>query len=174
MGRRRLSGAARGREEKWRIANGEWRIGMAVDRPIDQFIPGPEGMAGCHDLGRVLLSTDAPISARRIVRVDVANQALCWIRSGQYCGRSWAGKHRQLRAAFANLTGFSERTGNASAFGGARRYSAGTRFAAGSRPVRELGQNASRFDTISAGQAREMMPFAIRYSPFAKARSARP
>jgi hypothetical protein len=172
MGGRRLSGVARGREEKRRIANGEWRIGMVVERFIDQFVSGPEGVARCHSLGGALLPTDAAISSRRAVRIDVANQARSGVGSGQHCGRSRAGKYRQLRAASANLAGLSERAGNASAFGGARRYSAGAGFATGSRSVRELGQNASCFDTVAAGQGCEMMPFAIRHSPFAKARSA--
>jgi hypothetical protein len=33
--------------------------------------------------------------------------------------------------------------------------------------MREFGQNASRFDTVAARPAREMTPFAIRYSLFA-------
>jgi hypothetical protein len=33
--------------------------------------------------------------------------------------------------------------------------------------MRELGQNDSCFDTVSAGQGREMTPFAIRYALFA-------
>src|SRR5438552_5382287 len=39
-----------------------------------------------------------------------------------------------------------EGTGNASAFSRTCRYRAGARFAVGSRPVRELGQNASRVE----------------------------
>jgi hypothetical protein len=172
VGRRRLSGAARRGAEKWRVANGEWRIGMAVDRTIDQFVSGPEGVAGCHDFGRVLLSTDAPVSSRRTVRTDVANQARGRIGSGQYCRRPWAGKYRKFRAASANLTRLFKGAGNTSAFGRARRYPSGARFTDSSHSVRELGQNASCFVTLTAGQVREMIPFAIRYSPFAKARSA--
>jgi hypothetical protein len=171
MGRRGLSAAGR-REEKWRVANGEWRIGMMIERPIDQFVSGPEGVAGCHDLGGVLLSIDTPMSQGRVVRTYIADRASVRVGTGEYCGRARAGKYRQLRAASANLAGLSERAGNASAFGGARRYSAGAGFATGSRSVRELGQNASCFDTVAAGQGCEMMPFAIRHSPFAKARSA--
>src|SRR5258708_8668790 len=145
---------------------------MAVDRSIDQFIPGPEGMAGCHDLGGVLLSVDAAISSRRTVRIDIANQTRSGVGSSQYCGRSRARKHRQLRAVPANLAGLFERVGNASAFGGTCLHPAGAGFAASSGAVRELGQHAPRFDTVAAGQGGEMTPFAIRYSLFAKARSA--
>src|SRR5580704_6513897 len=115
---------------------------MAVDRTIDQFVPGPEGLAGCHDLGGVLLSTDAPVSSGRVVRIDVANQARSRLSSGQYCGRSWAGKYRQFRTTSANLTRFSKGIGNAPAFGGACRHPAGGRLATGSGSVRELRQNA--------------------------------
>src|SRR5213080_4532091 len=146
---------------------GEWRIGMAVERPIDQFIPGPEGMAGCHELGGVPLSIDAAVSSRRTVRIDIANQARRGVSSGQDCGGSRARKYRQLRAASANFAGFFERVGNASAFGGTRRHPAGARFATGPRAVRELGKNASRIDTLAAGQGCEMKPLAIRYSLFA-------
>src|SRR5258708_33481161 len=145
---------------------------MTVDRPIDQFIPRPEGMAGCHDPGGVLLSTNARISSRRTVRIDVTDQARGWVGPSQYCGRSRAGKHREFRAVSANLARLAERARNASAFGGARRHPAGVGFATDSRAMRELGQNASRSDTVAAGQGGEMIPFAIRYSLFAKARSA--
>ena len=154
------------------MANGEWRIGMIVDRPVDQFISGPEGMAGRYDLGGVLLSVDAPISSRRAFWTNIANPAFGGISSSQYRGRSRSAKYRQLHAAFVNRARLSEGTRNAPAFGGAGRYLAGARFAACSRAVRGLGKNASRLDTIASGQVREMMPFAIRYSPFAKARSA--
>ena len=181
MGRRGLSGAARRREEKWRIVSGElnseWRIGMAVDRSIDQFISGPEGLAGRHDLSGGLLSIDASISSRRTVWIDVADQARGGVGSSQHCGRSRSGKYRQLRATSPNITGLFERAGNAPAFGGARRHTASAGFAAGS--VRELGQNASCFDPVAAGEGREMKPLAIgysllatRHSLFAKARSA--
>src|ERR1700712_4794962 len=143
---------------------------MTFDRTIDQFVSGPESMAGRHDLGGVLLSVDAPISSGRVVRVDFANQASGGISSGQHRGRARAGKYRQLRAASAHLAGFLEGVGDAPAFGRTCRYRAGNRFAADSRPVRELGQDASRVDTVAAGQVRKMMPFAIRHSLFAKAR----
>ena len=165
MGRGGLSAA--GRREEERVANGEWRIGMAVDQPIDQFVSGPEGMAGCYDLGRVLLSVDASISSRRTVRTNIADQARSGVGSSQCCGRSRAGKYRQLRATSANLTGLFERAGDASAFSGACRYPSSAGFAAGSRAVRELGQNASRSDTFATRQVHKMMPFTIRHSPFA-------
>ena len=145
---------------------------MTFDRTIDQFVSGPEGVAGGHDLGGGLLSVDAPISSGRAVRIDVANQAGCGISPGQHCRRSRARKHRELHSASANLSGLLDGTGNASAFGRTCRYRASARFAASSRPVRELGKNASRIDAVAAGQVREMTPFAIRYSLFAKARSA--
>src|SRR5256885_7945176 len=146
---------------------------MMFDRLSDQFVSGPEGVAGRHDLGRVLLSIDAPVPPRRAVWTDVADQASGGIGSRQYRGRAWAGAHRQLRSASANLAGLSEGTGNTSDTSRTRRYFTLARSAAGSRPMRELGQNASCVDTVAAGQVREMMPLAIRYSPFAKARSAR-
>ena len=43
------------------MANSEWRIGMAIERPGDQFLSGLEGVAGSHDLGGVLLSADRSI-----------------------------------------------------------------------------------------------------------------
>jgi four helix bundle protein len=48
---------------------------MLVERPIDQFVSGLEGMAGRHDLGGVLLSIDTPISTRRALRTDISDQA---------------------------------------------------------------------------------------------------
>ena len=140
---------------------------MIFDRPIDQFVSRPEGVAGCHDFGGSLLSGDTPISSRRIIRIDITNQASGGIGSGQYCGRARAGKYRQLRTAFANFTGLSERAGDPHAVGRARRHPADTRFGTSSRPMRQLGENASCLDTISAGQVSEMMPFAIRRSPIA-------
>src|SRR5450631_1942865 len=117
------------------MANGEWRIGMIFDRPIDQFVSGPKGVAGCHDLGRVLLSVDAPISSRRVVRIDIANQAGSRVSTSQYCGRSRSREYGQLRAASANFTGVSERVGNTSPPGGASRHPADARFATGSGSV---------------------------------------
>src|SRR6266536_1948893 len=136
---------------------------MIFDRLSDQFVSGPEGVAGRHDLGRILLSIDAPVPSRRAVWTDVADQASGRIGSRQY-RRAWAGAHRQLRSASANLAGLSEGTGNTSDVSRARRYFTLARSAAGSRPMRELVQNASCIDTVAAGQIREMMPFAIRYS----------
>src|ERR1700686_3237879 len=128
---------------------------MIVGRSIDQFVPGPEGMAGRYDLGGVLLSVDAPISPRGALRIDITDQARGGLGSSQYRGRSRARKYRQLRAASSNITGVSEGDGNASAFGGSRRYHARAGSAASSRAMRELGQNDSRFNTIAAGQSRE-------------------
>jgi hypothetical protein len=61
---------------------------MIIERTIDQFVSGPEGMAGCYDLGRVLLSIDAPISSRRAVRVDIANQTVSGVGASQHRGRT--------------------------------------------------------------------------------------
>src|SRR6476646_6805619 len=137
---------------------------MAVDRPIDQFIPGPEGMPGCHDLGRVLLSVDATISARRVVRIDVANQARGGIGSSEYRGRSRAREYRQLRAVPANLARFFEGARNAPAVGRACRHPASALFATGSRAMRESWQNASCLNSVAAKQGDKLMPFAIRHS----------
>jgi hypothetical protein len=172
MGRRGLSAAGR-REEKWRVANGEWRIGMMIERPIDQFVPGPEGVAGCHDLGGVLLSIDTPMSQGRVVRTYIADRASVRVGTGEYCGRARAGKYRQLRAASSHSAGLTERTGNSSDSSRTRRNIAGAGAANGARSMREPRQDGSRLDTVAAGQIDEMKPFAIRYSPFAKARSAR-
>src|ERR1700722_141059 len=148
---------------------------MAVDRPIDQFLPGPEGVAGCHDLGGVLLPVDASIPSRRTVRTDIANQARGGVGSGQYRRRPRARKYRQLCATSENLTGLFEGARNSHAFGGAGWCFADARSATGSRPMREPGKNASCFDTVAAGEGRHLMtPFAICYSLFAKARSAAP
>jgi hypothetical protein len=173
MGGRRLSGVARGREEKRRIANGEWRIGMVVERFIDQFVSGPEGVAGCHDFGGVLLSIDAPVSPRRVVRIDIADQASSRIGPSQYRGRTRARKYRQLCAAPPHFAGFVEGTRNASDFGRTGRDLAGAGVASGARSMREPRQDGSRLNKVVAGQIDEMKLFAIRYSPFAKARSAR-
>ena len=172
MGRRGLSAAGR-REEKWRVANVEWRIGMIIDRPIDQFVSGLEGVARCHDLGRVLLSIDAPISPGRVVRTDIADQASSRVGSGQYCRGARAGKYRQLRAAPSHFARLVEGTRDASDSSRARRDFAGAGVANGARSMREPRQDGSRLDKVAAGQIDEMKPFAIRYSPFAKARSAR-
>src|SRR5665213_901164 len=146
---------------------------MAVERTTDQFISGPESVAGCHGLGGGMRCFDAPVAARRTVRTDVADQTCGGIHSGEYRGRSRAGEYRQLRSAFANLTGFSQGTGDTFALGRSRRRAARESFAAASGSMRKLGQNASCSHTVAAGKGRAaMMPFAIRYSLFAKARSA--
>src|SRR5450432_2358109 len=99
------------------MANSEWRIGMAIERPGDQFLSGLEGVAGSHDLGGVLLSADRSISSRRDVRIDIANQASCCIRASEYCRGTWSGKHRQLRPTPARVPGVAERAGNPSTAG---------------------------------------------------------
>src|SRR5437763_12258571 len=139
---------------------------MIVDRPIDQFVSGPQGLAGCHDLGRVLLSIDAPISSRRTVRVDIANQTVSGVGASQHRGRTRPRQHGQFRSAFTNLARFAEGVGNASDFGGAGWHPSVAGFAGGSHSMREPGQDGSSFDTIAAGQVSKMT-FAIRYSPFA-------
>ena len=140
---------------------------MNLERAIDQFISGPEGVAGSHELGRVLLSVDTPVSTRRAIRTDIANQTCVGIGSSQYRRRPWAGKYRQFRAALAHLARLPEGARNTSAFGGARRPAACIRFTDGPRPMRKFGKNAARFDSFVAGQIPEMRPFAIRYSLFA-------
>src|ERR1700730_12938430 len=130
---------------------------MMFDRPIDQLLSGPEGVAGCHGLSGSLLPIDAPISTRRIVRTHIANQTRGGIGSGQYCRRSRARKYWQLLAAPANLAGLFKGAQNAHAFSGASWCHGGAGSAVGSHPVRELGQNASRFDTVAAGKGRYPM-----------------
>src|ERR1700688_3782089 len=148
---------------------------MMFDRPIDQFVSGPEGVSEGQGLGGVLLPIDPPVSPRGAVRTHSANQARGGIGAGQYCGRSWARKYRQLRAVPESLTGLPKGARDAHAFSGAGWCLADAGSSAGSRPVRELGQNASCFDTVAAGKGRHpMTPFAIRHSLFAKARSAIP
>src|SRR5258705_5133759 len=139
---------------------------MIIERAIDQFVPGPEGVAGCHDLGRVLLSIDAPIPSRRTIRFDVANQASRGVHSSQCRGRAWARKYRQFRAVAAGGAGLAQGAGNSSAFGRAHWHPANARIGDGAKSMRELGQNGSRVDTLPAGQVDEMK-LAIRYSPFA-------
>src|SRR5438445_3088665 len=139
---------------------------MIVDRPIDQFVSGPQGLAGCYDLGRVLLSIDTPIPSRRTVRVDIANQTVSGVGASQHRGRTRPRQHRQLRSTFADRARFAEGVGNASDFGGAGWHSTVAGFAGGSHALRKLGQDGSRLDTIAAGQVSKMT-FAIRHSPFA-------
>src|ERR1051326_2010490 len=146
---------------------------MRIERTIDQFISGPEGMAGRPGFGGVVLSVDAPISTRRDVRVDISDQTRGWLSAGQHRGRSRTGEYRQLRAAFADLARLLERVGNTSAFGATCGHLAGSRPAAGARALRKLRQDDPGLDTVVARQdCRTMKPFAIRYSLFAKARSA--
>ena len=145
-------------------ANSEWQLGMTFERPVDQFVSGPEGMAGCHVLGGVLLSVDGSISSRRTVRTDLADQTRGSVHSRKRRGRTWARKHRQFRAVAEDIAGVAERAGNSSALGGARWHFGCARSGASLGSMRELGQNASRADTILAGQVHEMT---IRHSPFA-------
>ena len=140
---------------------------MFIERPIDQFVPGPPGVAGCHDLGRGLLSVDAPISSRRAVRTDVADQTRGGIGPGQYRGRAWTREYGQLRSASANLPRIAKGAGDASDFGGTCRHFAIAGIANGTFPMREFGKNGSRVDTVPAGQISEMKSSSIRYSPFA-------
>src|ERR1700730_14939364 len=139
---------------------------MIFDRPIDQFVPGPQGMAGRVGPCGVLLSVDAAVSSRRTVRTNVTSQAGGGIDTSQHCGGARAGQYRQLRTASPYFARFAEGAGDPPDLGGAGRHFACARFADHSDAVRELGEDGSRFDTIAAGQASKMT-FAIRYSPFA-------
>src|SRR3954465_12642912 len=130
---------------------------MKLERTIDQFVPGSAGMAGRHGLGRVVLSIYASISARRVVRADISDQARVGIGSGQYRRGSRTGKYGQLRTAFADSARLSERVGNASAFGATRGHLAGGRPPANARAMRELGQSDSGFDTVAARQGCKAM-----------------
>jgi hypothetical protein len=164
MGGSGLSGPARRRKKK-RIANGEWRIGMTLERPVDQFVSGPEGVAGCNDLGGVLLSTDVAVPSRRAVWSDCADQTRCGFGAGEHRRRAWSREYRQFRSASANFAGLAKGVGNAHSVGGARRNPGRCQRTAGPRSVRESGQDASRIDSVTTGQAFEMI--AIRHSLFA-------
>ena len=146
------------------MASGEWRIGMTIEGPVDQFVSGPEGVAGRHDLGGVLLRVDGSISSRRTVRDNFPNQASRRINSCQYCGRARAREYRQLCAIAPGFAGLVKGTGDSSAVGAACRHSRRCRLGHDNGAMRELRQNGSRIDTISAGQIHEMT---IRHSPFA-------
>src|SRR5579872_3898894 len=137
-----------------------------IERPADQLVSRPKDMAGCHVVGRGVLSANARIPARRTVRPYITDQAVGSFDFRQYRRRSRSGKHRQLRAIVANRTGLAERAGNAFDFGGAHRSVAGAGAANHSRAMREPWKNGSRADPILAGQVAKMT-FATRYSLFA-------
>src|SRR5690348_16760771 len=101
------------------MANGEWRIGICVDRPPDQFLPGPDSVAGRDGIGRILLPIDEGVPARRAVRNDLANPALSIVYPGEYRRGAWAREHPVVRAIFAYRARIAQRTRNASAVVGA-------------------------------------------------------
>jgi len=70
-----------------RIANGEWRIGMNVER-ADQLLSGFEGLAGRNVSCRILLSADQRVSTRGDVRYDISNPPSCFVDPREYRRRA--------------------------------------------------------------------------------------
>src|SRR5689334_1973972 len=135
---------------------------MMIERPVDQLVSGPKGMAGRHVLSGVLLWIGGSISARRTVWTDIAGQARRRFNPGEYRGRARTGKYRKFRAVPSRVAGLAERTRNAPFVGGAGGNPQRQRSGSCHGAMRELGQNASRADSILAGQVHNMT---IRYSP---------
>jgi fluoroacetyl-CoA thioesterase len=106
---------------EWRMANGEWRIGMNVRRATDQVLSGPARVAGLNDVGRAVLSAHACFPERGDVRTYFADQAISRFGTGKHCGRSWTGEYAVLYSVPAHLSGFAEGIGNSFAAHAARR-----------------------------------------------------
>jgi hypothetical protein len=95
------------------MANSEWRIGMCIERCSDQFLPGPAGMAGFYDIGRVVLPAHPQPSEGRDVWVDVPNPAGCRLRSGEYRGGARTGKYAKLHSIPPRRPRIAEGVGDA-------------------------------------------------------------
>src|SRR5262245_46898037 len=101
------------RKRSERVANGEWRIGMRVERAADQFLPRPARLAGSDDSFGKLLHPYPKISQGRVIRVDEPNTARCDIHSRQHRRGTWTGEYRLVHSASANCSRLTQGTRNA-------------------------------------------------------------
>ena len=158
----------RRRSNKGRMANGEWRIGMRVERTSDQFLSGPAGLAGRHGIGGALLPVDESVSARRAVRNVVADQALGVVYSSQYRGRTRARKHAVVRPVPSHRPRIAQGIGNALA---ARRKGWAAQRQADRNtdgPMHKARKEAAITHSLAATEGIEtVVSPSIRHSPFA-------
>ena len=132
---------------------------MRIERPNDQFLPGPAGLAGRHGIGRSLLSVDEGVSAGRTICDVLANQACILVNSGKHRRRIWAGANAVIRSISPHCTRLTQGTGNTSVAGGTGRI---------------VGQPADRRAHGSVHEAREETPSAYPFSAAENIKTLRP
>ena len=107
---------------QWRIANGEWRIGRHVERN-NQFVSGSTSVAGFYGADGGVLSADAWVSEGRDLRIDIADQALRRLGSGEYRRGAWTREYKKLHSISSDRSRLSEGAGDASFNCGEDRHS---------------------------------------------------
>src|SRR5580693_2071288 len=152
------------------MANGEWRIGMNDARFNDQVLSGPARLAGFHDIGRRMLSTDSLSSEGGDVRAHIANSAIGRFNTGKYRGRSWTRKYAVVHSVPAHRSRLAEGIGDALAARRTCRASRKGGYRASHSTMRVVGQNGSFAHPFTAAECEKPLMLtlpAIRHSPFA-------
>ena len=158
----------RTRRRNERMANGEWRIGMNLERCRDQFLSGLAGMAGCHVAGRELLSSDTKLSQGRDVRINIANPPFGSFHSGQHRGGAWPRAHADIRTISSDFSGLVEGTRNAFVARGTRRCLQPSEHRVAPGTMSGYRKNAPRaYSKLAGEELASVTPSSAPYSPFA-------
>ncbi len=96
-----------------RMANGEWRMGVGYGARPNHVLSRSGSLAGCHGLGGGLFSGYQIISKIRIIRLNVANQAIRQLNSGKYCRGTWSRNHCLVHSFLPDCARVFEGIGNA-------------------------------------------------------------
>jgi hypothetical protein len=158
---------------EWRMANGEWQIGMRVERTTYYLLQGPAYLAGWNGFSRDLLSARAKIAARGIVRNVFADQTRGVVNPREYRGGTWPRKHSDIRPIPSNRPRLIQGTGDASAIGGAgsfvdpgtdRRADGSVRYARKANPLAHSSSATEGFEAMTSPSiSTRHSPLAIRH-----------
>src|SRR6185437_4592549 len=151
------------------MANGEWRIGMNVERSDDKILSRPACLAGGNGVSGAQLPAHSRVPKRGDVRTYCSDPSLGGIDTGEYRGRSRSGEYPIVYPISAYRSGFLERVGDTLTTCGAGRRNDERRDNRANATMRSFGKDDSLAHSIVAGECQEALirMRAIRHSPFA-------
>ena len=139
---------------EWCAKTREWRTGMTVERAANQVLSGPASVAGLDDARRAVLPAREESAEGRDVRAVYADQAICRVDSGQYCGGIRAREHAQLYPISSHRPRLTEGIGNAFAACRPPRFFRPRSRGAGDGAMRAVGQNAAFLHPLASASRR--------------------